>query len=658
MTAESDILMQAGALAPPGAKVLKACYSGANTYSPVFVTQSDDALSRDAIVQALVASGIGNTRAGAMATAMAPRPVYVGSNGKGGHSLVFGPAGSNELSPLNDAKMRSLLSRPSDAFYGDVKTSLVAGSELIVGQYGWSGNCDFGRGGRVSTHPKYPESPADLACPDLPGHRAGWNGYVIIDSLDFWLDAPPELLTAAAVNNVQLLQWNHVEFAASGSTGPALVWLGEGGNVFVIDGKSPVLDPQDSGPRAEITSRVSTMWEVGASRSGASTLFECGATGTAAGANGPTRLPFRYRGDSAVGQHGDLGWGGRYAPAWSRTLSDGGFRKSAAPLVSALGNAALGTALANEAQDTIGSFFPFPMTTVRVGYAWGLPTDFDLICWLIDKQAVQGDVLQLKVSAAYTDYGKDCLSKMLEVVETDANSAAVKARRDVALADLPPDIAYRSAIHDRGLNYKSGTYRDSRLVRDMVAHGGQLSDLLFDNVDDGKPAFTYEALGALCDVAIREKRNRACTVPLVGEPDSAVKAVPLNFSRSGGVVTCAQGEEEILVGSAFMLVGLGVPTSFASPLTKDEVAVEYFKVANWVALENATSARSSTEYCMDEAVGSCELLFDACNDDSVARVLPLLLGWDRHPASSVATCLLLGATPVKTLTATEKTFYG
>lgn len=288
-----------------------------------------------------------------------------------------------------------------------------------------------------------------------------------------------------------------------------------------------------------------------------------------------------------------------------------------------------------------GSFFPFPLSSTLIGYVWGLPSRPDVIVWEGTPDQIDGkDVI--RISRAYGDLNTDDYKALYPVASLPTEQQAeMQAKMD----DLPPHVKFRVGVFPAGLSYGTLKYDETKLAAGIRKAGSVLDDLLFDHLDESKPPIGYGSLGAQSLRRIDKRQHVAVAIAISGDSGDLVSLATVTFARVEGVVTATQGGFEIDAGEAMIAIRSGAPSSFTAPVTQDEAAAEFFLLPSWADVMSFEEEEQSVDYLVDENTISNELLFDLADDDERARVLPLLLGFERNDFAVTVGSVLLGALP-------------
>lgn len=288
-----------------------------------------------------------------------------------------------------------------------------------------------------------------------------------------------------------------------------------------------------------------------------------------------------------------------------------------------------------------GSFFPFPLTSQRLCYAYGLPTDMDFIVWEGDPVVVnEAGSIGLDLVFACTDVTSQQYKKLYPIASLPED---MRAAVTVKFDELPGNVRYRVALFPDGLKYGSLLYDETKLAKDLRSANSTLDELLFDDLEDGRPPIGYGSLGAKSVVTISKKRNIATAICLATEGEGIADLSAVNFSVISGVVVATQGGVEIDSGQAMVLIRSGAATSFDG-VTADQVAIQFFALPTWADVIGFSAEAEASDYLVDENVVSNELLFDIASDDEIGRVLPLLLGFERNDFALTVGSTLVGMT--------------
>lgn len=298
----------------------------------------------------------------------------------------------------------------------------------------------------------------------------------------------------------------------------------------------------------------------------------------------------------------------------------------------------------------LGSFFPFPCVSKRVGWVVGFGHSHGPVMIEIDSFAVvkgEGDVV---VSWASIDVNGAQFKSMFPV---DQAPSAEQANVTAALSALSNDILFRTAVSKKGFTYGTVSYDDCVMAKDAARAGGTLDDLFFDDLDDSKPPVSFNFLGAQSLVAIQKNRNVYATVVLAQDEATFIRQGALSFTRvtrdGSPVIVCNQDQVgEITAPAALVAIRTGAKVVWQPQnnggLTPTEVAVGFFVMPSWEAV---TDLLDSTGVSRDYYVGENSLTGDLrwnTTDDEIARAMPLLYGFDRTPFAHAMGSMIFGVT--------------
>lgn len=273
-----------------------------------------------------------------------------------------------------------------------------------------------------------------------------------------------------------------------------------------------------------------------------------------------------------------------------------------------------------------GSWFPFPLTSRRIGYVHGLPSKLGVIVWSGTPVPLSVTELGVEIRVAYTDVTGKVYKELYPI---DTLPVEQQATVQTAWDELPDDIQFRVGLFPGGLKYGAVTYDETKLARDIERANDVLDTLLFDSIEDGKPPVGYGSLGAKSLVAIAKKRNVAAAIVLNAAGEGLVSPAPLSIESVGGEMVIFQSGHQLTEGEAMIVIRSGGTVSFGSGITADLAAQTLFGLPTWSDVVNFEEGAQSRDYVVDENTLTDELQFDVATDDEKARALPLILGFDR-----------------------------
>lgn len=619
---------------------------GVSTARPIIFARGKRTVDTASLVNAYRSCGYGINRATELAASVKPRPVYLSTGrSKTEMTIVFGPEGGEAVSPINDLTMRRTLARDNKKF----TELLVRLSEdkkhvgfVPPDSLGWLTQCEGAISGCTFTDVAAASLPPDL--PYLPAGfaqpRTGWNGSALygfhsVKDGQIWGPQSPDF-EQAVFHGMGVFP-----ATAQVAAGFYLHPWAPASKLAVVDGLSLLPGAVEATDQSQDVNRP----------------FNTNGHGFNFGFGVPTddprvtRLTFAHRppGVGVINTDGVLKGISSGSAPWRNYAGPGILWKSAA---AAVDDADTVRAFASKYSVVVndgswGSYHPFPTATFLFGYAWGLPNELDVIQWLVTDSCLAnfstGAVL-FDVVQATGDYRKGALERLYGPSSMIDNEQK-RAYATEALAGVPPELIFRTTYVPRGLNYpSSGDYTTSKAYLDAARGGSSLGDALFDDPDDEKPPMTYDALGALSLVAIRNRNNVAFTSALTGAFEDDVTVAAVTFSRgTDGVVVATVGDQNVGVADTQIMLKQGAKSTFEGVL-ENEVAVEFFEVPTWAALMNTLDDADTGSYAVDEMVNSADLMFDMSSDDHLKRCLPLLLGFKRDMVSGAIASTLLGVT--------------
>lgn len=292
-----------------------------------------------------------------------------------------------------------------------------------------------------------------------------------------------------------------------------------------------------------------------------------------------------------------------------------------------------------------GSWFPFPLTSRRIGYVHGLPSKLGVIVWSGTPVPLSATELGVEIRVAYTDVTGEVYKELYPIDTLPPDKQGVI---QTAWNELPDDIQFRVGLFPGGLKYGTVTYDETKLARDIERANDVLDTLLFDSIEDDKPPVGYGSLGAKSLVAITKKRNVAAAIVLNAAGEGLVSPAPLSIESIEGEMVIFQGGYQLTEGEAMIVIRSGGTVSFGPGITADLAAQTLFGLPTWSDVVNFEEGAESRDYVVDENTLTDELQFDVATDDEKARALPLILGFDRADfAYAVASSLSGYSTLVK-----------
>lgn len=632
---------------------------GVATASPVMFSAEPVPLNRAALVTAYKACGYSDAKAGQLADSLKPRAVYLGAGAtESGLTLIFGPPGGTELSPLNDAVMRKALGRsPGKMYemYSNEHTLIkppvtVYHHHLGIDRFGWRTNLEGAFGGIVGSTGGYLEGgqlitggshTVGAGNVDSIKARAGWNGHALLGWTQSGLGGRvfgPDYPNANAIDASGL-----THLLACGEVGPCIVWKsGSSSTLYVMDALSPV----STNRATDYTATGNAITRIFHS---SASSYSMGSAVADAAQPFVLRVPFV---SNPLPAHRN-GWAsGVEWPKPSMTFASNADAFIADRMLNGMTGARNFALAYGKVFDhgSLGSRYPFPMASIRFGYVWGLPGDFDVIQWVCDTvtgASPSSEKVVFSLKSAHADYRKDVLARLYPL-QLSALTDDQRTRTRAMWAELPEGLVYRTAYIPSGLRYPEGvSYDKTKVYLDAERGDVSFGDTLYDNVDDTSPPLTYDALGALSLVAIQKGNNRFTTVPLTSDHESQVVAATISFSREGGVVVASIGGKSADAAAAQLQLKAGATPTFVAPLTDAEVATEFFEVATWAALVDILDTADVADYCVEEVVCTGDLMFDCCSQDQLARAIPLLLGFERGRTSACVGFTLVGVAPTE-----------
>lgn len=281
----------------------------------------------------------------------------------------------------------------------------------------------------------------------------------------------------------------------------------------------------------------------------------------------------------------------------------------------------------------VGSAAPFAFLTRQVGWATGLAHEVPFYIMDLTETTLGDQGVIVTDAWVAQDLPSGSIAKLFP-----AWNAPEAARPSViaAYSDLDPNVWFRVASSLRGFTYGNIRFDGTTLALDASRAESSLDDILFDDLEDDKPAISYESLGARSLLTISDKRNRSVCIPLISEASPLASRADITFTISGEVVSATQNGAEIDAGEAQIAIRVGAKAIF-SGVTPSVVATTFFGMPTWDAVAIPEGAQAEGHmYSLDEAALTVDGRF-ITTDDARARALPILLGWGQDKfASAVA----------------------
>lgn len=327
---------------------------------------------------------------------------------------------------------------------------------------------------------------------------------------------------------------------------------------------------------------------------------------------------------------GDLGVyktnsdGGRHAMLIHRSIPVGGsfetYVNKVGPKLQAMG---LGV-------PTRTSFVaPYPLVTNRVGYVVGLPHEHSWFMMefsdLETKLKVPGTGLYpTKVCAAVSG----AVFKRLFPLDT-ITVPSDKTSAESSLAEIPDDLEIRATWIPEGIKYGTVDVDQTVAAVDMAKAGESIDAIEFAMVEDGTKTITYGAMAGVASRAISKKKN-AYAVFFAEGVMSDLSIGRVKFIKEGGSIMVRDANDGALAShDAQLRIRMGATVSFTG-CTEDEVAQIVFGFPTWQAMMEVGSGNKGS-YSFDETALTDGGLFATTNDDELARIIPLVIGYDREP---------------------------
>lgn len=290
-----------------------------------------------------------------------------------------------------------------------------------------------------------------------------------------------------------------------------------------------------------------------------------------------------------------------------------------------------------------GSTFPWGFASTLIGFVVGVPGNEGAIMLEFDQLTAVSSGAVGRVTYGLWDITGADYKKMYPIGSLPNDAQASWSEK---MAQLPNGFRFRVALDPTGLGYPVRSYDETIMARDVVRSGSSLTELLFDDLEDGKPPRSYSDLGAASLVAIQKGKNKTYAIPLDGSAGDFVSTAPLTFSRVEGLVVCTQATFQIDSGEALVAIRAGAAFT-AAGVTLDEVAQEFFSLPDWPSvLTMVEDQAESRSYLIDEHQNSGDLRWNLDADEH-ARCVPLLLGFNTYDFAAGIAPLMLGVTSVE-----------
>lgn len=291
----------------------------------------------------------------------------------------------------------------------------------------------------------------------------------------------------------------------------------------------------------------------------------------------------------------------------------------------------------------VGSWYPFPLVSQPLCYAYGLPHSLLTIMWQGEAgEALTSGAKTFSVDFTTADVTAELYKRLYPVSSLpEAQRASVSQRFD----ELPDHIKFRVGFFPKGLKYGSISYDETGLATDVSRANETLDAILLDHPESTQPPVGYGALGAKSLVAIAKGRNRSVAIVLASEGEALADISPIVFSQIDGATVATQGGYQREEGETMIALRAGATYSFEGGLDQDVVAQTFFGLPTWADVMGFSADSESSDYVIDEALLTGELMLDDVTDDMLARALPLLLGWDRQDFAATIAPFTVGALP-------------
>lgn len=285
----------------------------------------------------------------------------------------------------------------------------------------------------------------------------------------------------------------------------------------------------------------------------------------------------------------------------------------------------------------LGLGAPFPFLSKAVGWVTGLPHEISIFVIDFMSSTVSDDTIVVDDWWLAADYPAATLQRLFPV--WNAPSQDVE-RVNAAYASLDQSIWLRTVLSNKGFDYGAKTYDTTTFATNAIRAGSTLDEIMFDDLEDGKPPISYLSLAGRAALVISGKRNRAVTLPLVSDGRMIASRSMITFSGPPTTIVATQNDVQIDAGEAQIAILLGAPTTFADGLTGTQVATGFFDLPTWEAVTTGNGEQAQSHvYCLDEAAITVNgtMISDS---DAIARALPVVLGWgqEKFSAAIAAPC--------------------
>lgn len=272
---------------------------------------------------------------------------------------------------------------------------------------------------------------------------------------------------------------------------------------------------------------------------------------------------------------------------------------------------------------------PYPLVTNRVGYVVGLPHEHS---WFMMEFSDLEKELKVPGTGLYPSKVCTAVSgavfKKLFPLDT-ITVPSDKTSAESSLAEIPDDLEIRATWIPEGIKYGTIDVDQTVAAVDMARAGESLDAIEFAMVEDGEKTITYGAMAGAASRAISKKKN-AYAVFFAEGVVSDLSIGGVKFVKEGGSIMVRDANDNALAShDAHLRIKMGASASFVG-CTEDEVAQIVFGFPTWKAMMEVGSSNKGS-YSFDETALTDGGLFATTDDDELARIIPLVIGYDREP---------------------------
>lgn len=272
---------------------------------------------------------------------------------------------------------------------------------------------------------------------------------------------------------------------------------------------------------------------------------------------------------------------------------------------------------------------PYPLITNRVGYVVGLPHEHSWFMMEFSdlEQELKVPGVGLYPSKVCTAVSGAVFKKLFPLDTITVHSDKTSA--ESSLAQIPDDLEIRATWIPEGIKYGTVGVDQTVAAVDMAKAGESIDAIEFAMVEDGTKTITYGAMAGAASRAISKKKNAYAVFFAEGVvSDLSIGAV--KFIKEGGSIMVRDASDGALAShDAHLRIKMGASVSFTG-CTEDEVAQIVFGFPTWKAMMEVGSSNKGS-YSFDETALTDGGFFATTNDDELARIIPLVIGYDREP---------------------------